>query len=515
MEKTFPRGGTTKSHNANKIQMSSETIIFVGVAIYLVIMLGIGVYASKRAGSTADFIVAGRRMPIWICSATLIATWFGGGTMMGAAGASYEGGLLGVIADPFGGALCLFLVGFFFARLFRRLRLLTFIDILENRYGKTAATIAAIGSISSNVGWTGALLVAFGYVFQTLTGVPIELGIMGGAVVVFVYTVAGGMWAVAMTDFVQMVVIAVGLVLLLVVVLIDVGGWGNISPHLPEDTFRMIPVEQKAEVWLNYFRAWLIFGLADVTAQTLIQRAFAAKNEQVAQNSFYLAGFGHLTLGMIPVTLGIIASVTMPGLTDPETVIPQLAITHLHPVAIAIFVGALLAAIMSSADSALLAAAAVFSTNILPLFKRQTSDRFRLTTTRIAIPVFGSIAVYVALEVQVVYDLILDANSVILVSVTIPFIAAVWWRRANRSGALASMAAGFLTWILTILFAPDLPGDLLGLLAALVTILVIVPLTQKTDPPRPLLDGDGEEAELANRLGTLPLFVRAKSTQET
>lgn len=484
-------------------------VIFIGVGIYLVVMLSIGVYASKRASTSAsDFIVAGRRMPIWICSATIVATWFGGGTMMGAAGASYESGLLGVIADPFGGALCLFLVGFFFVRIFRRLRLLTFIDFFENRYGKTASTIAAVGSISSNVGWTGALLVAFGFVFQTLTGVPLEIGIIGGAIVVFIYTVAGGMWAVALTDFVQMVIIALGLVSLLIVVLIDVGGWGNIGPHLPEDTFRMTPKEGNAATWLNYFRAWLIFGLADVSAQTLMQRAFSARDEQTAQNSFYLAGFGHLSLGLIPVTLGIIASVTMPGLTDPETVIPQMAQAHLHPAAIAIFVGALLAAIMSSADSALLAAASIFSTNILPLFKPEVSDRHRLLATRIAIPVFGSIAVYVALRVQVVYNLILDANSVILVCVTVPFIVGVWWPQANRSGALASMAMGFLIWFVAIIYVPEAPGDLLGLLAGLLTILIVTPLTQKSDPPKPLLDSEGKETEFKDRLGTLPLFRR-------
>jgi len=468
--------------------LSTEAIIFTGVAIYLVMMLVIGIWASKRTGSTANFIVAGRRLPIWIGSATIIATWFGGGTMMGAAGASYEHGLIGVIADPFGGALCLFLVGFFFVRLFRRLRLLTFIDFFQNRYGTTAATIAAVGSIASNIGWTGALLVAFGLVFQSLTGVPMELGIMGGAVVVFIYTAVGGMWAVAVTDFVQIVVIAIGLVLLLVVVLIDVGGWSAISPQLPENTFRMIPAVHTWEVWLNYFRAWLIFGLADVTAQTLLQRAFSARNEQVAQNSFYLAGIGHLSLGMIPVLLGIIASVTMPGIVDTESVIPTMAIEHLHPVAIAIFVGALLAAIMSSADSALLAAASLF----------------------IAIPVFGSMAVYVALEVQVVYDLIMDSNSVILVCVTIPFIVGVYWRKANRTGALVSMAVGFLTWFVAILFAPGFPGDLLGLLTGLVAMLVATALTQKSDPPEPLRNSDGEEVEMKDRLGTLPLFRRAE-----
>jgi len=266
--------------------LSTETIIFIGVGLYLVMMLAIGIYASKRTGSTANFIVAGRKMPIWILGATIVATWFGGGTMMGAAGAAYEHGLLGVIADPFGGALCLFIVGFFFARIFRRLRLLTFIEFFQNRYGTTAATIAAIGSISSNVGWTGGLLVAFGFVFETLTNVPLELGIMGGAIVVFIYTTAGGMWAVALTDFVQMIIIALGLVSLLVVVLIDVGGWGNIAPHLPEDTFRMMPAVHTAGIWLNYVRAWLIFGLADVTAQTLLQRAFPRRTSGLPRTRF-------------------------------------------------------------------------------------------------------------------------------------------------------------------------------------------------------------------------------------
>lgn len=489
--------------------MSTETTIFIGVAVYLVIMLYIGMRASKRSDTTENFIVAGRGMPVWIGSATLIATWFGGSTMMGSAGASYERGLIGIIADPFGAALCLFLVGFFFARIFRRLGLLTIIDLFEIRFGKVAATIAAIAAVSTNIGWTGGLLVAFGFVFESLTGVPLHIGIMGGAAVVFVYTVAGGMWAVAVTDLVQMVIIIIGLVLLLIVVLIDVGGWGNIGPQLPADTFSMVPKETSPSIWLNYARAWLIFGLGDLTAQALIQRAMSAKDEKTAQNSFYIAGLGHLSLGMIPVTLGIIASVTMPGLAEPETVIPTLAIEHLHPVAIAIFVGALLAAIMSTADSALLAAASVFSVNILPLFKRQVTDRQRLLATRISIPVFGIVAVYVALEVQVVYELIMDANSIKLVCVAVPFIAGVWWKRANRTGVLASMAMGFLAWFVVILVAPELPGDLLGLFTGLVTLLIVAPLTRERDPPKPLRNGKGEEVEFRDRLGSIPIFSRA------
>jgi SSS family solute:Na+ symporter len=490
--------------------MSTEATIFAGVVVYLAIMLFIGIYSARQTHSTVDFMVAGRRMPVWICAATLIATWFGGSAMMGSSGAAYEGGFLRIIADPFGGALALFVVGFFFARIFRRLRLITFIEFFEDRFGITAATVAAVASIASNIGWTAGMLVAFGFVFETLTGVPLVWGITGGAVIVFVYTAVGGMWAVAVTDFVQMLIIAIGLVVLLVTVLVDVGGWGVIAPQLPEHTFRMVPLENSTEIWLNYFRMWLIFGLADVTSQSLLQRSFSAKSEQVAQNSFYLAGFGYLTLGMIPVMLGIIASVTLPGLEDPETVIPTLALKHLHPVAIALFVGALLAAIMSTCDSALLAAASVFSTNLLPFFKSKPSDKLKLLVTRLSIPVLGSVAIYIALKVQVIFNLILDANSVVLVSVVVPFIAGIYWKKSNRTGTLTAMAVGFLVWLVAVWFLPNLAGDMLGLIACLVTILVVTPLTQKFDPPRPLLTVDGEEVALKDRLGTLPMFRSVK-----
>ncbi|MCK5326007.1 MAG: hypothetical protein KAJ57_08360, partial [Woeseiaceae bacterium] len=119
--------------------MATESIILIGVGIYVVIMIAVGFYASGKTHSVTEFIVAGRGLPIWLCSTTIIATWFGGGTMMGTAGAAYGYGMLGVIADPFGAVLVLFLVGFFFARLFRRLRILTVADFMAQRYGQVAA----------------------------------------------------------------------------------------------------------------------------------------------------------------------------------------------------------------------------------------------------------------------------------------------------------------------------------------------------------------------------------------
>ena len=483
--------------------MDTSSIILTGVAVYTVLMIGIGLWASRKTHSVTEFAVAGRNLPLWLCTATVVATWFGGGTMIGAAGAAYEGGMLGVIADPFGGALCLALVGLFFVRLFRRLRYFSFIEFVEQRFGLLAGLVASFASLMSSLMWVAGMLVAFGVILETLTGVPLPLGIVGGAVVVVVYTSLGGMLAVALTDFLQFVIIAIGLVVLLVVVLIDVGGWSVIASQLPDYTFRMMPVEHTLERWLIYLRAWVIFGLADIASQSLLQRAMSARSERVAQNSFYLGSLLYLGFGLIPVMLGIIAIVTMPALDNAESVVPTLALAHLHPVAIAMFVGALLAAIMSSADSALLAAATVTSTNLLPRLRRHPSDALRLAVIRWAIPAGGTLAVIAALNARVVFDTVLDANMLMLAAVIAPFILGVWWQKANRAGALSAMVAGVTAWIVTSAAWPGLPGDLVGFGVSLTTMLLVTPLTQRIDPPRPVRDHDGNEVALKDRLGIL------------
>ena len=483
--------------------MSTQTVILIGVSAYMVAMLAVGFYASRKTHSVTEFIIAGRGMPIWLCSMTVIATWFGGSTMVGGSGAAYDDGMLGVIEDPLGGALALFLIGFFFARLFRRLRIMTTADFMQQRYGTVAAIAITITNLFANVLWVGSMLVAFGLILEQLTGVPLEYGIFIGAAVIFFYTAIGGMWAVAMTDFLQMVIIMVGVVILFAVVLYDSGGWGAITPHLAENTFRILPLENGWETWLNYLRAWTIIGVVDISAQTLMQRIASAKSERVAQNSFYLGGFGYLFFGMIPVLLGIIGSVTMPDLPSSESVVPAMAIEHLHPVGIALFVGALLAAIMSSADSALLACSSLLAKNILPMVKDDPSPKLALLVARWAIPGFGAIAIVTAMKIQNVYDLMVDSNILGLAVIIVPFIVGAWWKQANRTGALASMGAGLAAWLATLFYAPHLPADFFGLAASLVTMFVVTPLTQRFDPPRALQDSDGNPVEMTNRLGTL------------
>jgi SSS family transporter len=482
--------------------MSTETIIFIGVGIYIALMLGVGLYAAKRNDTATDFIVAGRRMPMFLCTATLIATWFGGSSMMGVSGTAYDGGLLAVIADPFGAAVVLLIIGMFFARFYRRLRLMTFLELVEQRFGKTAAMIATITHLVSNIGWVAGMLVVFGVLFESLTGTPIHVGIFAGAAIVVVYTMVGGLWAVALTDAVQVGIILVGIIVLFTVVLIDAGGWSAIYARIPDGTFRMLPLENSGEMWLNYIRMWLIFGLTDIGSQSLIGRAMAAKTERVAQNSFYFAGFGYLIIGMIPVLLGIIGSVTMPGLANSEAIVPSLAIHHLHPIAVSVFVGAILAAVMSTCDSALLAAGSLISRIGLPLVQKNPSDALTLNVTRYSIPALALVSIYIALNRQDIFDILVDANVPALAATAVPVVMVVWWRKANNIGALSAMAGGFLTWLVSRQIAPELPGDLIGMVVCLVLMVTVSLATQKLDPPKPALDIDGNEVEFKDRLGT-------------
>ena len=164
---------------------------------------------------------------------------------------------------------------------------------------------------------------------------------------------------------------------------------------------------------------------------------------------------------------------------------------------------------MSSCDSALLACASITSRNLLPLVVHNPTDERSLLVARFAIPVYGCIAIFVALKAQVVFDVMIDANIVSLCSVVMPFFLAVWWKKANRTGALSAMFAGFSAWLISRALAPELPGDLIGLGMSLLTMLVVSSLTQKFDPPRGLVDIDGNQVALTDRLGILPILKKA------
>ncbi|MEM9659955.1 MAG: hypothetical protein AAF961_16445, partial [Planctomycetota bacterium] len=284
-------------------------------------------------------------------------------------------------------------------------------------------------------------------------------------------------------------------------VIYNLGGIDATLGRIEADQWRILPSADADSAWLEYLRAWLIIGIGSIATQDLMQRSFSAGSERIAQNSAYLAAILYLTFGMIPVTLGLVGSQVIPDLTDPEMIVPELAATHLHPVATILFIGALLAAVMSSADSALLAPASLLSANIIPFFRPATSDKRSLAWARWSVPVIGFVSLAVALNAEAIFDLMLSSFEMPLVSLFAPFTAGIWWKRANATGALASIIVGPIVWIASLTLAPERPAELLGLAASVGALVATSLATQRRDPPRPLTDRSGNRIALGNRLG--------------
>lgn len=479
--------------------MAIETMILAGVTVYLAVMIGIGYYASRGSHSLVDFVVAGRNMPLWLCSVTIFATWFGSGTMMGAATAAYEFDRLLMLSEPFGSAVALLITGLFFARILRRTRRITWPEIIQSRFGKTAGLFSAAADLLSGIIWLGGILFTFGVLLESLTGAPMAAGIFGGLLVVIIYTMIGGMWAVALTDFVQMLIFVIGLVILLVVVLNEAGGWGAIAAQLPDGALSPLPPDAGIGDWIDTIHVFMAMGLGAMAANTVIQRALSARSETVARNAYNVAGLAYTIFGIIPLVLGFAASVLLPDLDDPNAVLTDLAIEFLHPVLAALFIGAILSAIMSTSDSILLSASTVISINFLPLIKHQPDQLLRLRVARYCIPIVGLVSTYIAFNANRVVEVLLDSVAVLLAAIIAPFIACFWWNKANRSGALAGMVAGFLAWRIAAAVGMEFPPDLFGFCVSATALVLVTLTTQNFDPPRPLTDCDGHVVDLRDR----------------
>jgi Na+/proline symporter len=482
--------------------MTTQQILLVGVGAYLVVMLGIGHAASKRVASTKDFLVAGGQLSLSFATFALLAAWYGAATVMGAAGAAYQKGFLGVIADPFGSSLTLILAGLFYVRLLRRAGYQTSVDFYEARYGRTAGILAALCMVVVYIGWCGSQVVALGFILEFLTGVDRVHATVIAAVVVIAYTSMGGMLSAAWNDYLHMVVLLGGLTI--------VGGvfaaTSDFLPalrQLPASHFQLWPRDATWKDWVWYVEAWCALGLGNLPGQDLLQRSFSARSEKVAQDSAYLAGGLYFVFSMIPVLIGMAGAVMLPNLAQPEVVVLELLKGSLSPWLLALLVAALVSGITSAASSAVLAGASLAGKNLLRAARPDADDAAVLLANRIAVPVVGLVALVVALRFQTVYQLMVGSFSVMLALLFASFHAGLYWPRANRTGATFSIFAGAAVYAAGPRFVPDQPWDLYAFLAGGTVLVIASLLTAAADPPLPLRGSDGRVLEYRDRLGVL------------
>jgi solute:Na+ symporter, SSS family len=459
-------------------------VLLTLVFVYLLITIAIGLLAAKRVKNSADFAVAGRHLPLAMIVTTTFATWFGSETVLGIPAKFVNSGLNGVVEDPFGAGSCLILVGVFFAAKLYRMNLLTISDYYRERFGRTVEVLCSVIIMVSYLGWVSAQVTALGLVFNLLSGGSISLGwgMVIGVVSILAYTLFGGMWSVAVTDFMQMIILVVGLATIALFAGQQAGGADKVLDlAISQDLFKFWPEPNFKDV-IFFFAAAITMMLGSIPQQDVFQRVMSANSEHAATRGPVLGGVFYIFFAFVPMFLVVSAMIIMPDKAmqlmqdDPQKVLPTLVMEHMPFAMQVLFFGALLSAIKSCASATLLAPSVTFTENIWRQFYPHSSDRQELQAMRITVLVFSALVLVYATAMQgsSIYEMVSGAYQVTLVGAFVPLVFGLYWPRATTQGALFSIVAGLGVWFL-LLVTPagaDFPAQLAGVLASLAGMAV-------------------------------------------
>ena len=451
------------------------TLVFV----YLLITIAIGLWAAKRVKTTADFAIAGRHLPLVMIVTTTFATWFGSETVLGIPAKFVQGGLNSVVEDPFGAGTCLIFVGLFFAARLYKMTLLTISDYYRERYGRVVEVACSFIIILSYLGWVSAQVTALGLVFNLLSAgaISIPLGMILGTASILAYTLFGGMWSVAVTDFFQMIILVVGLSIITVFAADMAGGADKvIALATSKDLFRFLPEPAFHDI-VFFIAAAITMMLGSIPQQDIFQRVMSAKDEKAATRGPIIGGVCYILFAFVPMFLVTSALIIMPEQAatlikeDPQKVLPTLVLEKMPFVMQVLLFGALLSALKSTASATLLAPSVTFVENIWRQFYPRQSDRNELRTMRVAVLIFSiCVCAYaIALQGTPIYEMVSGAYQVTLVGAFVPLVAGLYWKRATTQGAVFSIVLGLLTWgiFLATPAGQEFPAQLAGFLMAL------------------------------------------------
>jgi Na+/proline symporter len=419
------------------------------VVLYVAAAYAMSYWAKGRIHNTADFIVAGRRLPLSLAWCTLLATWFGAGTLLAAASEAHEYGLSAVAADPFGAGVCLILAGLFFARGLWEMNLLTISDFFERKFGRAAEVLSACIMVPSYFGWIAAQFVALAGMLELFFGVPLPWGVLLVALVGMGYTLLGGMWSVTLTDAAQIVLVLVGIVVLAWSAFAHYGdgdpvqGLQQTLARTPDELLQPIDTAS-LRAFFNWLSLFLVGALGNIPGQDLTQRIFASKSSRVARQACILSGVVYLAFGMIPLALGLLAR-THFGQTVAGSILPALAHEFLSPPLAVIFVLVLMSAVLSTIDSAILSPASVLSRNILG--RVQPAWRDSVAANRWCVVAVTAASLGMAYLGKNAYTLLENAYELTLVGLFVPLALGMYLPVHSPWPAILSMCAGTAAWL--------------------------------------------------------------------
>jgi SSS family transporter len=375
-------------------------------------------------------------------------------------------------------------VGLFFAAKLYRMTLLTISDYYRARYGRTVEVACSIIIILSYLGWVSAQVTALGLVFNLLSAgqISIELGMIIGTASILAYTLFGGMWSVAVTDFIQMIILVVGLMIIAVFASQQAGGADKvIALAVSKDLFNFLPEPSFTEI-VFFIGAAITMMFGSIPQQDVFQRVMSAKDEYAATRGPVIGGVCYILFAFVPMFLVVSALIFMHEQAqallsdDPQKVLPTLVLEHMPFTMQVIFFGALLSALKSTASATLLAPSVTFVENIWRQFTPRMNDRQELRDMRIAVLVFSACvcAYAIAMQGTSIYELVSGAYQIPLVGAFVPLVAGLFWKRATTQGAVFAIVLGLLTWLMFLATPAGevFPAQLAGLIAAVVGMVI-------------------------------------------
>lgn len=453
------------------------------VLAYLAVSIAIGLYGATKVHNARDYITAGRNLPMVMVLAMVFATWFGAETVLGISATFLEEGFRGLISDPLGASLCLVLFGLIFARPLYRMNLMTLGDYFRVRYNRQTELLLSICIIVSYLGWVAAQITALGLVFNVLSEGVISTtqGMLIGSGVVLVYTIFGGMWSVALTTFVQMIVIIIGLLLVTSNAADQAGGVAHvIAKASAEGKFEFLPKLDLIDM-LGWIAALVTMALGSIPQQDVFQRVNSSKNETVAVWGTTLGGISYFFFAAVPLFLAYTATIIDPEMVkkllvdDSQLILPTLILNHMPFFMQVVFFGALISVIMSTASGTLLAPSVTFTENVLKGFAPRMTDRQFLWSTRITVLIFTSVVTYYAIATDSsIHTMVENAYRITLAGAFVPLTAGLFWKRASNLGAGLAIAMGLSTWIVLEITGFEGPGEpqLIGLFASALGMVI-------------------------------------------
>ncbi|HUR41465.1 MAG TPA: sodium:solute symporter family protein [Verrucomicrobiae bacterium] len=453
-------------------------VVLACILAYVASQLLIAFWFSRKSRNEEDYLLAGRSLGPWMTGFAVFATWFGAETCIGATGEAYSRGLSGVVSDPFGYTLGIILMGLFFAAALYRRGLVTLADLFRNRYGPGVERLTAIIMIPTSVMWAAAQIRAFGQVLSSVSELGLFIAITFAATVVIAYTVVGGMWANAVTDLVQGIVIILGVVVLGAVFL-SLGGLDLVAAQ---------PVERRSfktdRSWPDLLNTLAVPIFSTIAAQELAARTLAARNAHIARNATVVAGGVYLVIGLVPVMIGLAGAAVIGADADPEQVLSRFAQQTLPMPLYILFLGALVSAILSTLSGALLVAGALAGRNLVRPLTPNLDDAARLRVDRLAVLGFGVVAYVIALTSEGVYELVQQASALGSSGILVMMLFALWGGRfGGAASAYGALIAGTGVWLLGEHVLGWSGAYIVSLAAALLAYVLASPITGRAATP--------------------------------